>query len=77
MNQLQSDSPSQSIIQMKNDNFPESIDKSTQDYIDTGRDLYIQGNYIEAISNFDEAIRLDPNSAEAYSGRGTSKYYIT
>jgi len=45
-------------------------DMTVKDYNKLGMLQFNQGNYYLAISNFSEAIRLDPNNAIAYNNRG-------
>ena len=40
------------------------------DWVDKGNALGIQGNYDEAIKAYDDAIKLDPNYAAAWSNKG-------
>ena len=49
---------------------------SAQEYFDKGREQYEQTDYVAAIASFDEAIRLDPDFAKAYAGRGAAKRNI-
>ena len=46
---------------------------SAEAYVNRGNELYNQGDYQAAISDYDEAIRLDPNDAIAYYNRGLAK----
>ena len=39
-------------------------------YVDRGDELYNQGDYQAAISDYDEAIRINPEYAKAYGNRG-------
>ena len=41
-------------------------------YLNEGNDLYSNGYYQEAIKQYDEAIRLNPQFGEAYSNRGVA-----
>lgn len=38
--------------------------------------LYVQGKYDEAIKAYDEAIRLDPNDADAWNNKGLVLEYF-
>ena len=49
---------------------------SASDYLNTGMQKYERGDYFEAITDFDEAIRLDPKFAGAYRWRGNAKYEL-
>ncbi|WP_461255163.1 tetratricopeptide repeat protein [Treponema sp. R80B11-R83G3] len=42
---------------------------------DKGTEYYKKGSYTEAISEFDKAIRLSPNYADAYNDRGNAYHY--
>ena len=46
---------------------------SVEDYVNRGNKLYSQGDYQAAISDYDEAIRLNPKYTEAYGNRGNAK----
>jgi tetratricopeptide (TPR) repeat protein len=46
--------------------------QNAQTRLDNGKQLFDQGNYDGAIRELDEAIRLDPNMAEAYAYRARS-----
>ena len=46
---------------------------SAEAYINRGDKFYNQGNYEAAISEYNEAIHLNPNDARAYYNRGTAK----
>ena len=50
--------------------------QTAQTHLDNGKRLFDQGNYDGAIQELTEAIRLDPNMAEAYAYRGAVSYYI-
>ena len=57
------------------DNTKNSIESPTsaEAYVDRGNEFYDQGDYQAAISDYDEAIRVNPEYAEAYSKRGNAK----
>lgn len=42
-------------------------------YCQQGKEKLKQGNYNQAISDFNQAITLDPNCADAYYGRGEAR----
>ena len=44
--------------------------QTTEDWYNKGYSLYEQGKYEEAIKAYDEAIRLDPNLAQAWNNKG-------
>jgi tetratricopeptide (TPR) repeat protein len=50
--------------------------KDAKFYRDQGIELYRNGDLPVAIANFDRAIRLDPNSEEAYIDRGIALYRL-
>lgn len=41
-----------------------------------GNDFYLQGNYARALECYDNALRLNPQSAEAYNNRGLTYYHL-
>jgi len=43
-----------------------------QEYKDSGNQNLNKGNYDQAITDFTQAIKLNPNDVEVYSGRGTA-----
>jgi tetratricopeptide (TPR) repeat protein len=43
-------------------------------HIDNGYERYFKGEYDTALAEFTEALRLDPQSADAYAGRGNVYY---
>ncbi len=57
------------------DNIKNSIESSTsaEAYVDRGNEFYYQGDYQAAISDYDEAIRLNPKYTIAYNNRGFAK----
>ena len=61
---------------MKKDNSLKSVAKAVKNYIAKANELFDQGDYSNAISNLDEAIRIDPTSAGAYYNRSRVKYKI-
>ncbi|MYH84044.1 tetratricopeptide repeat protein, partial [Candidatus Poribacteria bacterium] len=42
---------------------------SAEAYIDRGNELHDQGDYQAALSDYDEAIRLNPKYVRAYNNR--------
>ena len=44
--------------------------QTATDWFNKGVDLYGQSKYDEAINAFDEAIKIDPNLAEAWNNKG-------
>jgi tetratricopeptide (TPR) repeat protein len=54
--------------------FPIQISQLTaEDYVNRGTQRFNQGDYQGAITDFNQAIKLDPKFAWAYAGRGTAK----
>jgi len=49
---------------------------TAENYLDKGVDKYNKGDYSGAIQDFNKAIELDPNDAEAYGGRGLAKILL-
>ncbi|MDR3613796.1 MAG: tetratricopeptide repeat protein [Candidatus Obscuribacterales bacterium] len=47
---------------------------SAQQIFDRGCDKTAAGNFAEAIKDYDEAIKVDPNFGKAYANRGSAKY---
>ena len=44
------------------------------EYLKAGIDKFQSGQYAEAIKDYDEAIKLKPDYAQAYSNRGLVKF---
>jgi tetratricopeptide (TPR) repeat protein len=53
----------------------EQTNKSFQKYLQLAQECKQQKNYSEALLNYDRAIQLNPNSAEAYYSRARLKHY--
>lgn len=47
-----------------------------QEYYQQGLDLFNQGNYEEALPNFEEAAALNPTRSEYYDWQGSCLYYL-
>jgi hypothetical protein len=47
---------------------------NAQQIFDRGCDKTAAGNFVEAIKDYDEAIKVDPNFAKAYANRGSARY---
>ncbi len=58
---------------MKNIKNPIENPTFEEAYVNTGNEFYDQGNYQAALSDYDEAIRLDPEYVRAYISRGNAK----
>jgi tetratricopeptide (TPR) repeat protein len=43
-------------------------------YFDSGKTLHSRGDYVTAIADYTEAIRLNPNDAATYNNRGNAYY---
>jgi tetratricopeptide (TPR) repeat protein len=48
--------------------------KDATKYMNLAGQKYSQGDIDGAISDYDQALRLDPDFARAYNGRGLAKY---
>ena len=47
---------------------------TAQQVFDHGCDKTAVGNFVEAIKDYDEAIKIDPNFGKAYANRGSARY---
>ena len=54
----------------------ESKGQTSEAYFKAGGDKYLVGNFKEAIENYTEAIRLNPNFVLAFFNRGAAKSKI-
>ena len=61
---------------MENINNANGNAKSAESHLNKGNALFDQGDYESAISEYDKAINLNPNSAFAYFKRGNAKNKI-
>ena len=55
---------------------PLKSNKTKQEWVDDGNTLFNQGRYMESLTAFDRAIRLDTAYADAYEGRGSVVYLM-
>jgi tetratricopeptide (TPR) repeat protein len=46
-------------------------------YNNIGKGYFLEGDYQSALTNYNQALNLDPNDAFAYCGRGLTKNKIT
>jgi tetratricopeptide (TPR) repeat protein len=46
-------------------------------YNNIGKGYFLEGDYKDALTNYDHALRLDPGDAYAYCGRGITKDNVT
>jgi tetratricopeptide (TPR) repeat protein len=46
-------------------------------YNNIGKGYFLKGDYEDALTNYDHALRLDPSDAYAYCGRGITKDNVT
>lgn len=49
---------------------------STKDICDRGVQKAHQGNFVAAIRDYNQALQIDPNNAEAYNQRGLARYKL-
>jgi hypothetical protein len=59
--------------------FPTTVNQapsgmSAQQVFDRGCDKTAVGNFAQAIKDYDEAIKIDPNFGKAYANRGSARY---
>ena len=55
---------------------PTSNNSSSTTYFEKGNDYFKQGDYQEAIEQYDEAILLNPQDASAYYNRGLAYHHL-
>lgn len=48
--------------------------KTKEEWLEEGKTFYNRMRYEEALTAFDQAVRLDPNNADAYNGKGTALF---
>ena len=53
---------------------PENLSARAEDYYNRGNEKYQTGDYVGAIADFDQVIRLEPNNSIHYSNRGNAYY---
>ena len=53
-----------------------SFGQTAVEYFDSGYDKSENGDYNGAISDYNKAIEINPNFAEAYYNRAITKYYM-
>jgi tetratricopeptide (TPR) repeat protein len=53
-----------------------SSNENEDKHYERGNDNLNHGNYMEAIDNYNEAIRLKPNYPKAYNNRGSAYFYL-
>ena len=53
-----------------------SFGQTAKEYFNSGYDKADAKDYYGAISDYNKAIELNPNDADAFHNRGTSKYYL-
>src|SRR5258708_28734260 len=51
-------------------------DKTKEQYLNEGIQLYRLGWYEEALATFEQALRLDPHFADALFGKGNALYFL-
>jgi len=52
------------------------VDKTKEQYLNEGIQLYRLGRYEEALAAFEQALRLDPHFADALFGKGNALYFL-
>ncbi len=50
--------------------------RTLKEIMQAGQDKFKQGNYIASVAEFDEALTMSPENAEAYQYRGRSKRFL-
>ncbi len=60
----------------KNEKKEEKPKRTFAEILKSGQDKFKQGNYVASVAEFDEAITLSPENAEAYQYRGRSKRFL-
>ena len=51
-----------------------NVAKTGEQFLISGNQKYEQGNFQGAIADYNQALRIDPNDAQAYNNRGNAKY---
>lgn len=53
-----------------------NVAKTGEQFLISGNQKFIQGDFQGAIADYNQALRIDPNFAKAYNNRGLAKYYL-